>query len=224
MTHYMHIMHAHPEWLLGNGFASAAALTTSGNEKRHSLDKRMLLRKTMHGMVIEVNGQKITHAPAIYQLFLWSYRMVQYQLWKQEKSLTVQQWQLDVWQLRALQYAYDVPQDALWDANLLDEYLSIPRGMQIYLTGRARQTLSCSDAEDEIGFPIKIHVWKISRVAAYKIEQAGGQYQAAKVTGKAPVALQDRTMVDRSNKRKQDMLLDRASKRLAADGYKVPTC
>jgi hypothetical protein len=146
---YLHLLCYHADWFWGvdesGHFRGPPAWwSTTALEKSHSLHKRKLRYKTLHGMPFKVTNSRgivetITHAPHIYQLFQWQFREY---VWRWNDRLVVETFKrtITLTDIRMIYKCSDLRttrDDPLTEAEIC-HFLSFPRGCSVHLIGRGR--------------------------------------------------------------------------------------
>jgi hypothetical protein len=144
---YVHLMYQHADWFYGldeHGvlIGPPAWWSTTGLEKSHSLHKRKLRYKTMHGMRLRVydhdgKAKEISHMPSIYQLFQWRLRMYAWRWQDKLNSRKAKVYRVHVSDLVNLFKAFEFGTSA--EQPLTEKemgyLLSLPDGCAVHLDG-----------------------------------------------------------------------------------------
>jgi hypothetical protein len=167
LTDYMHLLSAHGNWFWGIGVDEGGEPThilgppawwsTTGLEKSHSMHKRKLRYKTMHGKPVQIlraDGQiaLISNTPHIYQLFQWQIRTYVWQ-WHDQKKVTYDAPYLltladlnDVWTV----YHPEVTAEEPLDEAEIVYALCLAPGTKCYLIGRGKLAAEFSNVHVKV--------------------------------------------------------------------------
>ncbi|KAK3241632.1 hypothetical protein CYMTET_48621 [Cymbomonas tetramitiformis] len=202
ITHYMHILYYHSEWVTGGEGECPSMFTTQGFEKYNSLERWIMMRKTMKGEALKGGVATLVSedgycdtAPAILELFQWSARMMEYRLHDVHREEQKECFEIDVSVLNALSHASEMEEgeDVVWTENMILARLGLPAGKRIKIMGRGKMTAK----------NIHLVVSSATRSAREKITENGSLKTDKKCAGKKPVAMQNEETVNNKNKRKR---------------------
>ncbi|KAK3254774.1 hypothetical protein CYMTET_36022, partial [Cymbomonas tetramitiformis] len=143
VTHYMHILYYHGDWITGGVGECPAIYTNQATEKSNSRDRRAVKSKTCKGKALTgpladmvSSTGVVTWAPAILELLAWGARVMTYKLHDGHRNDLSDWWVIDIGELRLLTFAYDIDADTVWTEELLLKKLGLPSGKKVYITGR----------------------------------------------------------------------------------------
>lgn len=178
MTHYLHLIHAHPLWFLGGDFISATVVSTQSNEARHKGCKKAVKSKSLHGKAITVSnasGQKFTvkHGAKYLMVMQWAYRIVYYTAHERVRDARVDQYTIDVADLNMLKYFENQNNDDYWSEDDLCVALGYNDVKPIHLKSSRKKF----DAKD-----CRLRVSSATQAAMEAIIRNGGDIIVGKQT------------------------------------------
>ncbi|KAK3243751.1 hypothetical protein CYMTET_46613 [Cymbomonas tetramitiformis] len=226
VTHYMHIMYYHPEWITGSPGECPAIYTNQATERSNSVDRRAVIRKTMKGKALTgplaravCPSGVVTWGPAIVELLGWGTRMMGYRLHDLQRGAQREWWDIDIRELNLLVYAYDIRRDTIWTEDLLLKKLGLPQGKRIRIIGKG----NLKEDEDNEGCfnGMHIQVSEASKAAIHKFEEKGGRLEPRKTCGKKRHCQRDPEVVEALTQRKNQKMADITKTGLAKDGLAV---
>ena len=215
------------EQITGGEGECPAINTNQATERSNSTDRRAILRKTMKGKpitgslakAVDPSG-KITWAPAIFELFGWSARMMSYRLHDLYRDKQLEWWEMDIKELRLLKFAFDIDADTIWTEELLLKKLGLPAGKRIYITGRGN-LLNPNEDDADCFAGMHIKVSKASKVAITKFSRCGATLEAEKKCGKWPQDMRDPELVEAQRLKKKQKIDQDVEEGLERDGIPI---
>ena len=202
------------EWITGGEGECPCVFNTQGFEKRNSLERRVIMRKTRKGQPIRGGVAWLVsddgycdYAPAILEMFAWSARCMEYRL-HDNYRVEQQAWvKVNLKDLNCLANAYaeddEVPE---WTEATLLKRLGHPPGKKVYVIGEGKL----------MARNLRLSVSRLSRAARDHIWALGGEATAKKLSGKKRKCDQDQDIVtarDKRSKNKQDESLQASRER-----------
>ncbi|KAK3239304.1 hypothetical protein CYMTET_50762 [Cymbomonas tetramitiformis] len=227
VTHYMHILYYHGDWITGGVGECPAIYTNQATEKSNSRDRRAVKSKTCKGKALTgpladmvSSTGVVTWAPAILELLAWGARVMTYKLHDGHRNDLSDWWVIDIGELRLLTFAYDIDADTVWTEELLLKKLGLPSGKKVYITGRG--DFEPKHGMDEETFDsrfrnMRIKVSKASKVAIDKMASKEGILEAEKKVGKRWIHLRNQETVQKERESKRQRKDDKTLEKTRAD-------
>ena len=187
---YLHLLCYHADWFWGvdeNGhfMGPPAWWSTTALEKSHSLHKRKLRYKTMHGMPVKFTDARgvvvtITHAPHIYQLFQWQIREYVWR-WNGRLRETANERNVSLTDLSMLYRCCrfeTTPDDPMVEEEIC-HMLCLPRGCSVHLIGRGKLAMTKAETVPEPTLADPLRVREVPQLAQKVHVQVSRVSQAA---------------------------------------------